>query len=105
MVISGDRLIELKKEKEKIQLEIQKVKIQNKSMQINNKSPNQLIRVGYAFNKKIEEIIKRRMEKGIDVFPISKPKITDLFIKHKTISPKLIEEIVNFRFEGGKNKK
>ena len=59
-----------------------------------NGKANSLIRVGNNFAKKMDFINDKREEKGFD--KLSKPKITELIIKHKSHWRKMEQDIINF---------
>lgn len=73
---------ELKEKMKKEKIEIQKTKIQNK-IQYGN-SANVLQRISTRFDLKIDEINGKREETGFD--KLSKPKITELIVRHKSFS-------------------
>ena len=72
-----------------------KDKIENKQVNYNS---NKLIRVSNNFDKEITNVQNKRIEIGMDETFVSKPKITDLIIKHNHWF-KLKDDIINFNFE------
>lgn len=99
-----ENLEELKKQKLEIQKQIQELdqkrKRETKSCV---KKSNIITRVSTSFNEDLEEIQVDRVNKDMEEFPISKPKITDLIVKHKSWG-QMKEDCKNFLFVP-KNKK
>lgn len=87
------KIIELKKKKKEIDIEIRKLEQKSKNK---NGSSNTLIRVANKFKTEIEDIQEKRIELGLDDEPISKPKITELLIKHKLWPDNIKSDIINF---------
>ena len=91
----------LKEEKKEIIKEI--VQKERKEKRDNNiEKGNKILRVSNSFNSELESIQLDRVEKNMEEYPISKPKITDLIIKHKNWG-QIKEDCKNFIFQ--KNKK
>jgi len=95
-----DKITELRKQKEKINEEIRKINEENKKQIRNNRNGNAnvLTRVGSEFNQAIEKLIEERLDKGMDETRVSKPKITNLIVKHKLLWPPLRLAILNYNF-------
>lgn len=90
----------LKQRKKEIDLEIKK--IQNKRKNGNN-DPNIHIRVSCKFNNEIEDIIRKRIEQGKDDDILSRPRITELIVRHKSF-PQIKQDIIDFDIEVEKKK-
>lgn len=87
-----EEMEELKKEKEKIEKKIKLLKVSELKKRNGNGVPNILVRISTRFNQEIDEIIQKRREN------ISKPKTTELIIRHKLWN-KIKEDLMNFDLE------
>ncbi len=76
-----NKLDEIRKEKIGVEEEIKNKKVIEKEKPKSNNHGSKLIRVHQKFDDKMEDINNKREEKGLD--KLSKPKITELIIRHK----------------------
>lgn len=90
------RLIELKEKRDIVTHEMNLLKSKYKIKGKSNGKSNTLVRVSNLFDEELEDIINKRIENGFDLQPLSKPKITELIVKHKTLWPGLKDDILNF---------
>jgi hypothetical protein len=88
---------QIKDLKEKKRVKIEEIKKQKKEYQKkrkrDNNSPNVLKRISSKFNDKIDFINEKREELGFNL--LSKPKITELIIRHNLFS-KIEEDLIHF---------
>ncbi len=88
---------DLIKKKKEIEREIKNKKMENKKDKKNNSisKANVLVRISRKFNDILDNILKELEGKG---FRISKPKLTDLIIKHKNWG-EVENDCINFDFK------
>jgi len=93
-------LDDLIKKKKEIEKKIQVKKIEKKHNKKNNSKSkaNALIRVSKEFNYCLEEIIDGRVKIRKYLRAISKPKLTNLIMKHKNWG-EIKNDCINFNFE------
>lgn len=93
----NNQMKELKEKKLEVIKKLKKEKTLNKKNknQYNN-SPNVLTRISTKFDLKINEINEKREEIGFD--RLSKPKITELIVRHDFF-PKIENDLINFNTE------
>lgn len=91
---------DLIKKKKEIEKQIKMKKIEEKHSKKNNSKSkaNVLARISKEFNYDLEEIINRRLKVRKDVKAISKPKLTNLIMKHKNWG-EIKDDCINFNFE------
>ena len=77
-----EKIQKLKEEKQRIEYELKKM--ENKEKPISKKA-NKLIRVDTEFDKNLQDTINQRYENNLDERPLSKPKVTKLINKHKSL--------------------
>lgn len=98
-------LIKDKKErKEEIKEINKKIKIIRNNKKIKSPQVNELIRVSKKFNEELEDVQQRRIDIGFDEMKTSKPKLTDLVVKHKFWN-NVKDDMINFNFFMEGNKK
>lgn len=88
----------LKKRKQELTNKIKLQKMEKKKNNKNGGKVNQLIRVSKNFNDEIIDILNKRIEYGRDESLTSKPKITELIVKHNFWGD-VKEDLINFNFE------
>lgn len=76
---------EIENLKNEIKERLHKIKKIKKEDKIKSQKGNKLARIDNDFNKKLDETIQYRFENGMDNKQLSKPKLTRLISKHKTI--------------------
>ena len=91
---------DLIKKKKEIEKQIQTKRIEEKHDKKNNSKSkaNVLIRISKEFNEDLEEIIKKRVEIRKDTKIISKPKLTNLIMKHENWG-EIKNDCIHFNFE------
>jgi hypothetical protein len=93
-----------KERKEQIKELNQKIRIIRNNKNLKSSQVNELIRVSKKFNEELENIQKKRIDIGLDEKETSKPKLTDLIVKHKSWS-NIKEDMVKFNFFTTNNKR
>ena len=93
-----NRLEQLKNEKQRLRKKIKiKKNKEKRRLRLNNDKSSDLIRVSTDFIKAIDYINNQREENGFDA--LSKPKITQLIVRHKFCWSKIQEDISRFNSE------
>jgi len=100
-------ILELRKRKKELKKELEKINkseklVKNKEIIENmgkngRNHVNELIRVSINFDNEIMDIQKKRIENGMDEALISKPKVTELIIKHINWN-KIKQDVIAYNF-------
>lgn len=94
----NNEIVRLREQKKEILKEIKLKKIKKTRTAINGKA-NVLMRISKEFSDKIEYILEKRIEEGLDNNFISRPRIVGLIIKHQNW-PVIEKDLIHFNFEG-----
>lgn len=90
-------LIKKKKEIEK-QIQIKKIEEKHNKKSNSKSKANVLARISKEFNYELDEIINGRLKIRKEVRAISKPKLTNLIMKHKNWG-EIKNDCIHFNFE------
>lgn len=93
-----EQIKQLKERKKELSEKIKFKKMEKKVKGKNGNHVNQLIRVSKNFDNEIVDAQNKRLEYGRDENVVSKPKITELIIRHQSWRG-IKDDIINFNFE------
>lgn len=87
-----DKILELEQRKKEMEKQIKILRKKQKNL---NGNANEIIRVDFKFKEELEKIQEKRIEKGLDDYEMSKPRITQLIRRHVNW-PLIKEDLINF---------